>query len=53
MGAIATDLDLDFEAAAWIALMDGIGTNMLAAPQDYSETQLKIIINRHVRSLQK
>lgn len=50
-GAIATDLDLDFEAAAWIALMDGIGVNMLAAPQYYSEAQLKTMINRHVRSL--
>ncbi|NJN73808.1 MAG: TetR family transcriptional regulator [Limnothrix sp. RL_2_0] len=50
-GAIATDLDLDFEAAAWIALMDGIGVNMLAAPQTYSDKQLKMMINRHVRSL--
>lgn len=53
MGAIATDLDLDFEAAAWIALMDGIGVNMLAAPQYYSQQQLKTMINRHVRSLIK
>ena len=50
-GAIATNSDLDFEAAAWIAVMDGIGVNMLAAPQDYSEEQLKTIINRHVRVL--
>ncbi|OKH17449.1 TetR/AcrR family transcriptional regulator [[Limnothrix rosea] IAM M-220] len=49
--AIATDLDLDFEAAAWIALMDGIGVNMLAAPQNYSRHQLETMINRHVRSL--
>lgn len=49
--AIASNLDLDFEAAAWIALMDGIGTNMLAAPQPYSEQELIILTQRHLSAL--
>lgn len=50
-GEIAPDLDLDFEAAAWIAVMDGIGVNMLAAPQPYSDQELERLVNRHVDAL--
>ncbi|MFK8183415.1 MAG: TetR/AcrR family transcriptional regulator [Phormidesmis sp.] len=50
-GAIKSGLDLEFEAAAWIALMDGIGTNMLAAPQPYSDDELETLVNRHVGAL--
>ncbi|MEM6449545.1 MAG: TetR/AcrR family transcriptional regulator [Cyanobacteria bacterium P01_D01_bin.105] len=50
-GAIASGLDLAFEAAAWIAVMDGIGTNMLAAPQPYSDPELETLINRHINAL--
>lgn len=49
--AIAPDLDLEFEAAAWIALMDGIGVNMLAAPQPYTSEQLYALVDRHVSTL--
>lgn len=51
-GTISPNLDLEFEAAAWIATLDGIGVNMLAAPQKYSETELRILVDRSVRSLQ-
>ena len=50
-GAIAAELDLEFEAAAWIALMDGIGVNMLAAPQAYSAKQLETLVSRHLQAL--
>ncbi len=51
MGVFSKGIDVEFEAAAWIALMDGIGVNMLAAPQNYSEEQLKKIIKRQMEPL--
>ncbi|MEM9002861.1 MAG: TetR/AcrR family transcriptional regulator [Cyanobacteria bacterium P01_F01_bin.86] len=52
-GAITPGLDLEFEAAAWIAVMDGIGVNMLAAPQPYSAQELETLVNRHVQALRE
>ena len=52
VGAIAPNLDLEFEAAAWVATMDGLGVNMLAAPQPYSKEQLATMVNRHMRALE-
>lgn len=52
-GLLVPDLDLEFEAAAWIAIMDGIGVNMLAAPQYYSDRELQRLVNRHIGALCK
>ncbi|MDJ0734061.1 MAG: TetR/AcrR family transcriptional regulator [Nostocaceae cyanobacterium] len=51
-GEIGLDLDLDFEAAAWIATFDGIGVNMIAAPQSYSPQELDTLVSRYLKTLQ-
>ena len=51
-GEIDSKLNLDFEAAAWIATFDGIGVNMIAAPQSYSIEELDTLVNRYLKTLQ-
>ncbi|NER21912.1 MAG: TetR family transcriptional regulator [Symploca sp. SIO1C2] len=51
-GEIRSGLDLDFEAAAWIATFDGIGANMIAAPQSYSPEELDILVGRYLKNLE-
>lgn len=51
-GQIGSNLDLDFEAAAWIATFDGIGVNMIAAPQSYSQQQLDTLVSRYLKTLE-
>ncbi|NET62359.1 MAG: hypothetical protein F6K47_41530, partial [Symploca sp. SIO2E6] len=51
-GEISSDLDLDFEAAAWIATFDGIGVNMIAAPQSYSPEELETLVSRYLKTLE-
>ena len=51
-GEIPSDLDLDFEAAAWIATFDGIGVNMIAAPQSYSPEELETLVSRYLKTLE-
>ena len=51
-GEIGSNLDLDFEAAAWIATFDGIGVNMIAAPQSYSPQQLDTLVSRYLKTLE-
>lgn len=50
-GSIDPDLNVDFEAAAWIATFDGIGVNTIAAPQDYSPQELETLVNRYLQTL--
>ena len=50
-GEIDPELDLDFEAGAWIATFDGIGVNMIAAPQSYSPKELDILLSRYLKTL--
>ena len=52
-GEIDEDLDLKFEAAAWIATFDGIGVNMIAAPQSYTSQELDTLVSRYLKTLQK
>ena len=51
-GEIDSKLNLDFEAAAWIATFDGIGVNMIAAPQSYSIEELDTLVSRYLKTLQ-
>ena len=51
-GEINSKLNLDFEAAAWIATFDGIGVNMIAAPQSYSIEELDTLVSRYLKTLQ-
>ncbi len=51
-GEIDSELNLDFEAAAWIATFDGIGVNMIAAPQSYSAKELDTLVGRYLKTLQ-
>lgn len=51
-GEINSNLNLDFEAAAWIATFDGIGVNMIAAPQSYSTKELDTLVSRYLKTLQ-
>ena len=51
-GEIDSKLNLDFEAAAWIATFDGIGVNMIAAPQSYSIEELDTLVGRYLKTLQ-
>ncbi len=51
-GEISSELDLDFEAAAWIATFDGIGVNMIAAPQSYSPEELETLVSRYLQTLE-
>lgn len=51
-GEINSELNLDFEAAAWIATFDGIGVNMIAAPQTYSDEELDTLVSRYLETLQ-
>ncbi len=50
-GEIDPELDLDFEAGAWIATFDGIGVNMIAAPQSYSPKELDTLVSRYLKTL--
>ena len=50
-GEISSELNLDFEAAAWIATFDGIGVNMIAAPQFYSIEELDTLVSRYLKTL--
>ena len=50
-GEISSELNLDFEAAAWIATFDGIGVNMIAAPQSYSIEELDTLVSRYLKTL--
>ena len=50
-GEIDGDLDLDFEAAAWIATFDGIGVNAIAGPQVYSPEQLETLVDRYLKTI--
>lgn len=51
-GEIDSKLNLDFEAAAWIATFDGIGVNIIAAPQSYSIEELDTLVSRYLKTLQ-
>ena len=50
-GEIDGDLDLDFEAAVWIATFDGIGVNAIAGPQVYSPEQLETLVERYLKTI--
>ncbi|MBE9039240.1 TetR/AcrR family transcriptional regulator [Oscillatoriales cyanobacterium LEGE 11467] len=50
-GEIDPKLNLDFEAAAWIATFDGIGVNTISAPQSYSPEELDTLVSRYLKTL--
>lgn len=48
---IRGDLDLTLEANALIALVDGIGTGVVICPEQFSATQQKYLVRRHINAL--
>jgi AcrR family transcriptional regulator len=48
---IRADLDLTLEANALIALVDGIGTGVVICPEQFSATQQRYLVRRHIRYL--
>ncbi|NEQ50906.1 MAG: TetR family transcriptional regulator [Leptolyngbya sp. SIO3F4] len=48
---IRTDLDLDLEANALIALVDGIATRVVINPEQFSTEQQKYLVQHHINGL--
>ena len=48
---IQNDLDLQLEANALIALVDGIGTNVVINPLQFSSDRQKYLVQRHIKTL--
>jgi AcrR family transcriptional regulator len=48
---IRADLDLTFEANALIALVDGIGTEVVIYPEQFSPEQQQYLLRRHINAL--
>lgn len=49
---IRADLDLEFEANALIALVDGIATRVVISPEQFSTEQQKYLVQQHLNGLQ-
>ena len=50
-GEIRADLDLTLEANALIALVDGIGTEVVIYPEQFSAEQQRYLVRRHISTL--
>ncbi len=48
---IRGDLDLNFEANALIALVDGIGAGVVIYPEQFSSAQQQYLMRRHINAL--
>lgn len=48
---IRADLDLNLEANALIALVDGIGTGVVIYPEQFSAEQQQSLVRRHINAL--
>lgn len=48
---IEDDLDLNLEAKALIALVDGIGTGVVINPQQFDRDRQRYLIQRHIRTI--
>ncbi len=48
---IRADLDLNLEANALIALVDGIGTGVVIDPDQFSSVQQQYLVRRHIHTL--
>ncbi|MDJ0591641.1 MAG: TetR/AcrR family transcriptional regulator [Pleurocapsa sp. MO_226.B13] len=48
---IEDDLDLNLEAKALIALVDGIGTGVVINPQQFDRDRQRYLIQRHIKTI--